>query len=188
MMLFPVVVIALILFFSLPFMKDKIIELLTETETVEQIISDSVGREVNTTPQRFTSFLITFIDFKNNPVLGLAAHTEDSWTRRVGSSISPISGIGTLLAQFGLVGFIPFILFSIKTSFKFAKHFNYRGKWLLFMVILLISVSYTIIFIPFIMCFWLYSLFETDLAPEGSREVAKEAGPGSSEGIIRNEI
>jgi hypothetical protein len=176
MMLFPVVVVALILFFSLPFMKDKIIELLTETETVEQIISDSVGREVNTTPQRFTSFLITFIDFRNNPVLGLAAHSEDSWTRMVGSSISPITGIGTLLSQFGLVGFIPFIFFSIKTSFKFAKHFNYRGKWLLFIAIILISVSYTIIFIPFIMCFWLYSLFEPDLALEGSREVAKEVG------------
>lgn len=168
LLMIPVAVIALALFFSLPFMKDKIIELIREPQGMNELVYQSIGRETNITPQRFTSFMITLIDFRDNPVLGLAAHAEESWVEQIGSSISAISGIGNLLAQFGLVGFIPFILFSLKSSFLFAKYFNYRGKYLLFLMMLGISISYTIIFIPFIMCFWMLSVFQPDIAEQMS--------------------
>lgn len=164
LLMIPVAVIALVLFFSLPFMKDKIVELIREPQGMNELVYQSIGRESNITPQRFTSFMITLIDFRDNPVLGLAAHSGESWVEQIGSSISAISGIGNLLAQFGLVGFIPFILFTLKSSFLFARYFDYRGKYLLFLMMLGISVSYTIIFIPLIMCFWMFSVFQPDAA------------------------
>lgn len=173
LLLLPVAIAAIIILFSLPFMKDKIIDLVTETQGVEDIVRESYGRERNTTPQRFSSFVITFIDFRNNPLLGLAAHSEESWTRQLGSSISPISGIGNLLAQFGLAGFIPFLIFSIKTSVTFSKYFKYRGRLLLFLIVLLISVSYSVIFIPLTMCFWAFSLFEPDILHEPAAGLEK---------------
>jgi hypothetical protein len=104
LLLLPVAAAVLLFVFSLPFMKDKIVDLISETQTIDDIVWDSFGRENSTTPQRFTSFLMTFIDFKENPVLGLAGKSELSWIERARTSISPISGIGNLMAQLGLVG------------------------------------------------------------------------------------
>lgn len=176
-LMIPVIAGALILLFSLPFMKDKIVELVREPARIDFIIWESYGRESATTPQRFSSLLITLVDFRNNPLLGIAAHSEEQWTFQAGSNVSPISGIGNLLAQFGLVGFIPFIILSLKSSVIFSKYFNYKGKFLLFLLIIGISISYSILFIPLIMCFWMFSLFEPDIAVEkaGDRIGALEA-------------
>lgn len=166
LILFPVLVAGFILIFSLPFMKDKIIDLVDETRTYHYIIEDSYQRENSTTPQRFTSLIITLIDFRDNPVLGIAAHNEAQWTYKIGSRISPISGIGNLLAQFGLTGFIFFVILLAKSSFLFARYFQYRGKWFLFLLIFSVSISYTLIFIPFVMTFWMFSFFEPKLSGE----------------------
>jgi hypothetical protein len=174
--MFPVAVIVLILFFSLPFMKDKIVKLVREPAELDEMVWQSYGRESNITPQRFSSLIITLIDFKNNPLLGIAAHSEEQWTERAGSKISTISGIGNLMAQFGLVGLIPFLFFLYRSSILFSTYFNYRGRLLLFFLILGISVSYTIIFIPFIMCFWMFSLFEPDIDKVTSAEKRRIEG------------
>ncbi len=160
MIMVPAAVIGLILFFSLPFMKDKIVELVREPAGLDEMIYQSVGRESNITPQRFSSLIITLIDFRNNPILGIAAHSEESWTEQAGSNISPITGIGNLMAQFGLAGLIPFLFFTYRSSIIFSRNFNYKGSLLLFLIMLGISISYSVIFIPFIMCFWMFSLFE----------------------------
>jgi hypothetical protein len=159
LLLFPIAIVALIYVSTLPFMSNKIVDLLTETNTLDQLIIRSFGAEETFTPQRFTSFVITFKDFQANPILGLGPDNEDSWLLKIGARISPISGVGTLLAQFGLVGFFFFIFFSLKSSFFFAKYFNYTGKFLLFFIIILISISYFIFILPMIMSFWLFQLF-----------------------------
>lgn len=162
-LLFPVVIAVVIIMFSLPFMKNKIVDLITETNSMDRLLRESYGREDAATPQRFLSFKVAFVDFKNNPVLGLGAHREDSWTYKMGSRISTISGIGNLLAQFGIVGFLVFIILTLKNSFFFAEHFSYRGKYLLFIVMILISVSYSMLFMPLIMSFWMFSSFESQI-------------------------
>jgi hypothetical protein len=159
LLLFPIAIVALIYVSTLPFMSNKIVDLLTETNTLDQLIIRSFGSEETFTPQRFTSFVITFRDFQANPILGLGPDNENSWLLKIGARISPISGMGTLLAQFGLVGFFFFIIFSLRSSFFFAKYFNYNGKFLLFFIIILISISYFIFLLPMIMCFWLFQLF-----------------------------
>lgn len=169
LLLLPVVIAVMIIAFSLPFMKDKIVKLMNERD-IDYIVGQSYGRENPTTPQRFSSFLITMVDFKNNPVLGLAAHAEESWTVKIGSRVSPISGIGNLLAQFGLVGFIPFIIFSIQSSVLFSRYFRYKGRLLLFLIIIGLTISYGIILIPFFMCFWMFSFFEPEIAGKKETE------------------
>lgn len=176
-LMIPVAAAALVLFFSLPFMKDKIVELVREPSGLNNIVWDSYGRENATTPQRFSSLLITLIDFKNNPLLGIAAHAEEQWTRQAGSNISTVSGIGNLLAQFGLMGFIPFILITLKSSIVFSKYFNYKGRYLLFLLVLGISISYSIMFIPLIICFWMFSLFEPDLVRNIDTESVMDSAP-----------
>jgi hypothetical protein len=159
-LLLPMVIISVIYLSTLPFMSNKIIELITETTRSNYLVAQSIGRDEAYTPQRFTSFMIALKDFRNNPVLGLGAHYEESWTYKIGANISYISGIGNLLVQFGIIGFLFFISATIKSSYYFSKYYKYKGKFLLFLIIFLISISYSIILIPVTMGFWMFSIFE----------------------------
>lgn len=158
-LLLPFSIVALVYIASLPFMSKKVFELIDETKGVNQLLEDTYGREASATPQRFTSFVLAFKDFQSNPLLGVGGHREATYIYKIGSNISLISGIGNLLAQFGIVGFSFFMIWTLRSSFFFAKHNGYRGKFLLFFVVIFISVSYSIILLPLLMCFWAFGLF-----------------------------
>jgi hypothetical protein len=155
----PFAIVSVVYLSSLPFMSKKLIDLIDETKGVDQLLEGTYGKETATTPQRFTSFMLTFIDFRNNPILGVCGHKEVTYTFKIGSNIAAISGIGNLLAQFGLCGFLFFIIMSVKSSMFFSKYFDYKGKFLLFLIIIFISISYSVIFLPLIMCFWIFQFF-----------------------------
>jgi hypothetical protein len=161
LLLLPVLITVLIFLFSLPFMRDKIVSLVDETRHIDVMVEASIGRELPIGPQRFTSFLIAFRDFRSNPILGLGGKDEERWTAQIGANVSAITGLGNLMANFGLVGFLFFVIMSFKTSVFFSEQFHYKWKGLLFFLILLISISYGIILYPLFMIFWMYSLFET---------------------------
>lgn len=160
-LLIPFILILLIVFLSLPFITDKITELIIEATNTEIIVEQSIGANYTTTPQRFASFVIAIRDFLNNPILGYGGHLEARWFSKLHADIAPISGLGNLLAQYGLVGFIFFIVTLYGSSVYFSKHFNYKGKFLLTVIMLFVSISYSILFVPLVMCFYLYSLFKT---------------------------
>jgi len=168
----PVLVFAVIFVASLPFMKDKIVDLITETSEIDELLYQSYGRDRNVTPQRFTSLLITFEDFKNNPLLGIAAHYEEQWTYKAGSRISAITGIGNLMSQFGLTGLLFFLIYSIKSSVAFSRHFKYKGAILLFLIMLGISISYSIMLMPLVMCFWMFTVFEGETSKQAEGQIA----------------
>lgn len=158
-LLWPVVIVLIVMAFSLPFMSDKIVSLVKETEMIDIMVEGNIGRETSIAPQRFASFMIAFRDFVNNPILGLGGVAEESWTYKVGANVSTITGIGNLLAQWGLVGFFFFMIVTYKTSVFFSKSFHYKGKGLFFLIVLFISVSYGIILYTLIMSFWMFQLF-----------------------------
>lgn len=159
-LIFPVLVLVIVLMFSLPFMKDKILLYIEETTQVDRIIEESVGRESARNPQRFASLAIAFRDFQNNPILGYAGQSEDRWYIRLNSNVAPISGIGNLMAQYGLVGLIFFITLLIKSSRDFSRYFNFNGRYLFFLIMLMITISYSIHLKPIVMSFWMFSFFE----------------------------
>jgi hypothetical protein len=141
----------------------KIVGLVNETSELDQIVELGIGAESQVAPQRFTSFLISLRDFYNNPILGTGGFPGKSWTAQIGASISIISGIGVLLAEFGIIGFLFFIIISFKNSLFFSEYFSYKGKYLLFLIILFISISYSLVFVPIVMIFWMFRLFEPQI-------------------------
>ena len=165
LLLLPVMIIGIIFLFSLRFMNNKLEELVNETHEIEYMVKQTIGRETGYAPQRFSSFLIDMRDFYNNPILGLGGHDEDSWTYKIGANIHPISGIGYIFAQFGLVGFLFFMIISYKSSLFFSEYFNFKGRFLLFFIIMLISISYGIILYSLIMSFWMFSFFNSQKVP-----------------------
>ncbi len=158
-LLSPILIIIIGLLFSLPFMGEKIADVYRQVAEVDLIIENSVTLGTSYAPGRFASFVIAFKDFLDNPILGLGSVNEHSWTYKLGASIGSISGIGNLLAQFGLIGFLFFLYSAIKSSILYAKKYNYKGKSLFFILILMISVSYSILFLPIVMSFWTFYFF-----------------------------
>lgn len=152
--LFAPVLIALIFYVStLPFMTEKISDN-SEYDT-EEMIENSITYDEEFTPQRIQSLQIDFIDFLNNPILGYGGQLEEQWTAKLGANISTISGIGKVLAVFGLVGIFFFFINLKNSSVDFANYFHFEGWAFPFIMIFMISVSYSIIFGPLLMSFWL---------------------------------
>lgn len=156
----PIIITAMIYIFSLPFMGDKIEETIDETSNMDMIIESSIDKEETENPQRFVSFMIGFQNFLNNPILGIEGGEKEGWTENIGANVAIISGLGKLISQNGIIGLLFFFISSLKSSSFFSEKFNYKGKAFLFVIILFISISYTIIFEPLIMCFWMYSFVE----------------------------
>jgi len=158
-LLSPILIIIIGLLFSLPFMGEKIADVYRQVAEIDLIIENSVTLGTSYAPGRFASFVIAFKDFLDNPILGLGSVNEQSWTYKLGASIGSISGIGNLLAQFGLIGFLFFISSAVMSSILYSRKYNYKGKLLFFLIILMISVSYSILFLPMVMSFWAFYYF-----------------------------
>lgn len=151
----PVILIIVFYLFTLPFMAEKIANT-TEFNTKE-LVYNSLKHNAKYQPQRFESLQIDFIDFLNNPLIGFGGHQEARWTEQLGAQISTVSGIGKILAQYGLVGTLFFFISLWKSSKRIISTFNIKGVIFPMLFILLISISYGL-FIALYMCIWLYYL------------------------------
>jgi len=138
---------------TLPFMAEKLADV-SEYNT-EEIIENSITYETQATPQRFESLEIDFVDFVNNPIFGYGGHLEERWTEKLGANIQTISGIGKVMAAFGIVGILFFLINLIISSKELSILFRFKGWLFPFLMIIMISISYSLIFTPLLMCFWL---------------------------------
>ena len=66
-------------------MSNKIVNVVNETSQIDRIVEASIGSESSTNPQRFASFMIAIIDFRDNPILGLGGNDEERWTNKIGA-------------------------------------------------------------------------------------------------------
>lgn len=163
-LMIPLVIIGVLYIFSLPFMYEKITNL--GNEKISDLVetgSKDWNKDKMISAQRFVSFQMDFLDFKKNPILGYGGHDEDMWTRKEKINVISISGIGKILAKFGLIGTVFFILILFKNSFQFSKFFNFKGKLLLFLLVLQISIGYSLIENSLLMCFWMFFYFNHKL-------------------------
>lgn len=151
----PAVVLVVLYISTLPFMLDKL-QMVSEYNT-DELIENSIMYGTSHTPQRFQSFLIDMVDFKNNPILGYGGHNAARWTEKLGAQIATISGIGNLMAQFGIVGLLFFVISLIKTAQDTRNFFEYKGWFFLVIIMVMLSISYGILFNPIIMCFWMFN-------------------------------
>lgn len=145
-----------------PVMNDKIQKTMTETAElpIELAIENAYSYDRIYSPQRFASFQIAWVDFKNNPILGFAGHNTDSWMGREQINAVIVSGLGEILRKFGVVGSLFFIISSAFSSIAFAKFFKEpQGGLALFGIILFVGFSYSQILLPYFMAFWGISSF-----------------------------
>jgi len=141
--LVPIIVLTGMLLFTLPFMTNKITK--EPTFTTDQMIYYSAKYKNAYSPQRIQSLQIDIIDFLNHPLIGYGGHDEVKWTKQLGAQIATVSGIGKIMAQFGIVGIIFFIISLWRSSKQIITLYNIKGTIFPFLLILLISVSYSVL-------------------------------------------
>ncbi|MEO2072876.1 MAG: hypothetical protein ABGW99_16210 [Zunongwangia sp.] len=160
----------------LPFMGEKISELWFNNEDVQNAVYLAQYREEGDrvlVPQRFVAIIFELMNIKDSPLLGYGIDTIHSYVRRnISPFISLPGGVFAIVSQFGVV--IAFLVYRqlYKSSFYFQEIYRYKGKWVIFILFILMSLSYSLWFAPFFSTIWLFHLF----TPSKSKLVLKQHG------------
>lgn len=146
--------------FALPFMQEKIVNLWSEdVGQIAYVASQSWNVNRPVTAQRFVSFQMDFADFLNNPWTGYGGRESEQFATREGINVVSISGIGKILGRFGIVGFAFFIWATARSSAHLNRIYEARSPLLLFSLIVMVSISYSIIEQPMFLAIWCYWFF-----------------------------
>ncbi|WP_442776727.1 hypothetical protein [Sphaerotilus montanus] len=160
-MFLPVIAIAMIsVVLSLPFMQEKIVDLWQQD--LDQLARSATSEwnfDQPVAAQRFLSLRLDFGDFLENPWTGYGGRDSEMLTQRGALNIVSISGIGKVFARFGVFGFGFFLFSTILSSVQLSRSFGARTPVLLAVVILMVSLSYSLIEHPIFVGFWGYWFF-----------------------------
>lgn len=171
--------IILFVFSSVPFMQSKIQELLAQDLHEMAVIASyewNIGRPV--AAQRFLSFQLDFADFLKNPWTGYGGQDEQMLVRQEGLNIISISGIGKIMAKFGIAGIAFFLCITAASSVHLGRQFGGSSPSLLLLYIVLVSISYSLVEHPLFLCLWCFWLFARPMAGISVPvEAQRAAGP-----------
>ena len=109
---------------------------------------------------RFESAYFEWINFQHDPKLGYGRNQDLSWFRQdISSNIVLTGGLVKVLSQYGIfIGLFLYIILFF-SSYKISQTCRYQQKYVVAIILLFSSVSYTIFCIPIYTAFWLYGLF-----------------------------
>jgi hypothetical protein len=158
LVLIPVIIILIFLVFQfVPFFGNKINSQLNTN--LHKVAIETSASNFSSNLDRFSSIKVTFSEFMDNPILGIGANQKERWSAKNNIDVIPTSGIGNILAQYGLFGIIPFLLLLYQSSKTFTNIFNYKGNWYLFLIIIVFGFSFNIIETPFFLSIIMFSFF-----------------------------
>ena len=157
-------VIASIFFFiSSPFMLSKI----QETSNTDNWLDDATAarwsnKDVSFTPQRFEGLYLETLNIIDSPLIGYGEKNDLSYVRRDLFPTIDIHLSNGILQIFSAIG-IPLGVFLYillwKSSKIISEIYNVKGRYLFFLMICFINVSYSFFNEPLIMFICLYSVF-----------------------------
>lgn len=120
-----------------------------------QMEADENG--VQYTPQRFEGVSLQFLNAVHEPLTGYGF--GESWVRRnISQYISVSTGIFAVFAQFGILFGILYCFAYCRSYWQLGKHFN-APPLLFLLCYLMISVSYSFVFMPLYLCINFFSFF-----------------------------
>lgn len=109
---------------------------------------------------RFQSIYILWIDFIENPILGIGANQSATWLSRMGLEGNPTSGIGNMMARYGIFLMVPFFFLLATTSKRLAAMVAPgRGKFALFWVVIILGFSFSIVETPIFLSIVFFDFF-----------------------------
>jgi len=155
-LIFIIIIINIILLFSLPFIREKIIEQIIDT--IHTIRSSSYQGFLN----RFESFSYDLHILKDNLFFIFFGKGIQAETKLEEIFINRPNGIGDYLLTFGFVGFILLIINLYNSFKKITLYSNARGHLIFFIVMIIVLFSNPLAYIPLIFVFQYYYLIKSE--------------------------
>jgi hypothetical protein len=161
----------IITFFQAEFLKDKIVnEYNTRDEYVGYIYDRDYDGESRSLG-RFGSFLVDFIDFKKEPLVGYGNQKFERTLFSVdGVRLVRVNGLSDYMAKYGIVGIV-FLLMTLIITFKqFQKLYGFKGWYWIVIGVLLINFASALFFSPLYMMLIFFPFFKKKLKQFKIRE------------------
>lgn len=159
-----IILIGFILFFTFsPFMLDKI-QNISNTDT---FLTDGAANYYgkigkNYVPQRSEGLYLEFLNIIHDPLFGYGDNSYYSYVQKYlfpQLKINLSNGILQIISMLGIPLACIFYILLYKSSCYISKLYEIKGRFLVFLMISAINVSYNFYFEPFIISIVLYSLF-----------------------------
>lgn len=152
--LYTILLIPIMLYvFNLPFVGDKLIE---EYIAIEDLNLDTMHDEMELS--RMQSLTVAWDEFKRHPILGLGGNMGGSWLQQHGYDVAIFSGIGELLARYGIIMSILFVCLLSRSILCINRLFRTKNGYLLYVVMIGTMFSFGIWSQPFFIVLWLYGV------------------------------
>lgn len=137
---------SMLFLFSLPFMTEKISDLMIGKDHNEEFVQASeykVSQGTTFVPQRFDGLLWETYNFINEPLLGYGKDAERSFTGKTFSNqVVLYNGTIKIFAMFGVfLGILIYIMY-YNGSIYFTRIFRFKGESFFFITFFLINISY----------------------------------------------
>lgn len=162
-----VIVIPLIISFAYiikhsEFMLEKTSQQYQDAVTWSELIDDSIAYNRHYKPGRFLSLRLAWEDFKLRPLFGFAGNASLNYASQQGASVAIISGLGTMLARYGIWGVFSWLfLLYLSGCFldKYKKEPLYKLRFVWMLLNIGIAISYKLLFSPVFFIFMFLPLF-----------------------------
>ena len=161
--------------FSLDFMGNKITEQLDIKNAVERRMSNmsyydssfEEGEYIGSLG-RFEAMYFELENIKHDPILGYGRNPQKSYfSQKISSNFSLTGGILKIIGMHGCILGLFFYILLYKSSKRLNQQFNQNtSNLLLFLVLILSSISYVVFTIPVFMAFWFYGTFDNSQTTE----------------------
>lgn len=154
---------------KLEFMSEKIEEQLDLDSEIKKINTsiDYVNKvkesnEYTGSLARFPSMYFEIINIQHDPILGYGRNTGKSYfAQRISGNFILVGGLLKIFGQYGIPLGIILYLILFRSSSALGRDFKIR-KITLFVLFLIILVSYPLFITPVFMAFWFYGIFRKE--------------------------
>lgn len=141
------------LMLTLPFVQEKFLH---QMESSQDFTYSDLSIKGNNDVNRLIAFQMSWDEFRRHPLLGLGGYDDGTYLRQKGYEVVISSGIGKILAMYGLIMTIVF-LYTLRNTTKIIKElFQTRNAYLLYIPIIGMMFSYNLWLFPFYITFWMY--------------------------------
>lgn len=146
----------LIIIFQLPFVQDK---MFAEYENIGVVDLNDLSTKEGHALGRMYSFVLCWEEFLRHPIIGLGGWSKGTKLVAEGfDNIYLISGVGKLLAMYGIIMTLLFVKLLLMSAKTMCKMFSVNG-WLIVVVIIGMMISYDLWMTPIFMTCWLYGYY-----------------------------
>lgn len=142
---------------KVPYLGSKIS--LESEQNLENEIDESYMYNFSKRPGRFASLEYGIMEFMENPVSGYGGHMKYRLANKNDVDIYGVGGLGNMLAQYGLIGFILYFMSVVRSSAWLKKHYIYKGKYIYLLLLTMISFSFNVMTTPLMVIMWMFVYF-----------------------------